>query len=278
MKKNYYLLLLAILFTGGFNAFSQNCADSNNIYTFTFDGRKYEIVKENKTWESAASCANERGGYLTHIDLDFEQKIIYQNLKLAEIDANNTVAPDGGGASYVWIGGNDKATEGKWIWNGNNDGNGVQFWEGDYNGSPVDGRYNNWGDEPDNWGDQDGLGLAITNWPLGEAGQWNDVDINNSLYYVIEYDVSGVISPDAGKMKMSVYPNPSSREVTIDFAGNFTPDRIIIYNQSGAEVYKKEIVSRSKLLIDISSLKAGVYYISALAHKTTSTEKLVIVN
>ena len=55
------------------------------------------------------------------------------------------------------------------------------------------------------------------------------------------------------------------------------PDRIIIYDQSGAEVYNKEI-NRSKLLIDISSLKAGVYYISALSRKTTSTEKLVIAN
>jgi hypothetical protein len=278
MKKNYYLLLLAILFTGGFNAFSQNCADPTNIYTFTFDGKNYEIVKENKTWESAAACANERGGYLTQIDSDFEQKAIFQNLNQAGIEVNNTVAPDGGGASYVWIGGNDIVTEGKWIWDGNNDGSGEQFWEGDASGNPVGGLYNNWGNEPDNWSNQDGLGLAITDWPLGIAGQWNDIKISNNLYYVIEYDVSGVINPDSEKMKMSVYPNPSSKEVAIKFASNFMPDRIIIYNQSGAEVYNKEIINRSKLLIDISSLKAGVYYISALSRKTTSTEKLVIAN
>ena len=34
------------------------------------------------------------------------------------------------------------------------------------------------------------LGIALNDWPLGVAGQWNDVDIDNSLYYIIEYAAS----------------------------------------------------------------------------------------
>ena len=36
------------------------------------------------------------------------------------------------------------------------------------------------------------MGLAITNWPFGKAGEWNDVNINNELYFIIEYDFSTI--------------------------------------------------------------------------------------
>ncbi|MGB0255282.1 MAG: C-type lectin domain-containing protein [Flavobacteriaceae bacterium] len=73
------------------------------------------------------------------------------------IDKTKTVPNNGGGASYVWIGGNDISTEGTWIWDGDNTGTSTQFWNGDKTGSPVGGLYNNWGttsgtkNEPDNY-------------------------------------------------------------------------------------------------------------------------------
>lgn len=117
------------------------------------------------------------------------QYLIFNALNNASITNSNTVAPDGGGAAYVWIGGNDLTTEGNWVWDGNNDGKGIQFWLGDTSGNPVNNLYNNWGKEPDNYlNSQDALGLALTNWPLGSAGQWNDIDDSNKLYFVIEFD------------------------------------------------------------------------------------------
>jgi len=166
------------------------CASPDNIYAFTYDGKNYEVVREHRTWEEAAVCAVERGGYLAEINDELENAAIFDELiNNASIDLSMTVAPDGGGASYVWIGGNDFATEGNWVWDGNNDGTATQFWMGDFTGAPVDGLYNNWGDEPDDFGDgQDGLGLALTDWPFGVAGQWNDISDANTIYYVIEYD------------------------------------------------------------------------------------------
>lgn len=187
--KNLLLSALIMLFFFATFIYSQNCADSANIYSFEYDGKTYEIVKENKSWVDAVSCAVERGGYLAEINSQEEQDSLYFHLQNAEIVVTNTVAPDGGGASYVWIGGNDITTEGKWIWDGENDGEGSQFWQGTTSGNSVDGLYNNWGNEPDNWENQDGLGLAITDWPLGIAGQWNDVDDSNSLYFIIEIDI-----------------------------------------------------------------------------------------
>ncbi len=161
----------------------------DNISEFGFNGKNYEIIKENATWLEAQSCANERGGYLAEINSEGENNAIFSALNNADITLKSTVSEDGGGASYIWIGGNDLDDEGKWFWAHSN----TQHWEGDANGSPVNGLYNNWGTEPDNFANQDCLGIAITQWPLGSGslgspGQWNDLKKNNMLYYVIEYD------------------------------------------------------------------------------------------
>lgn len=168
---------------------TQPCADASNIYTFTYDGKTYELVRENKSWVNAAACAVERGGYLSEINDANEQNVIFAELQNASIVNDNTIASDGGNRPYVWIGGNDLATEGSWVWDGNNDNTATDFWLGDASGSPVNGLYNNWGNEPDNFGaGQDALGLALTDWPLGVAGQWNDVEADNALYFLIEYN------------------------------------------------------------------------------------------
>jgi hypothetical protein len=161
----------------------------STIVEFTYNGKNYEIVKENRTWVASAAFASERGGFLAEINDLAEQNAIFNELGNASIIASNTVAPDGGNASYVWIGGNDITSEGNWFWDGNNDGTGIQFWMGTQSGTPINSLYNNWGDEPDDFGSgQDGLGLALTDWPFGVAGQWNDVAQNNELYFLIEFD------------------------------------------------------------------------------------------
>ena len=159
---------------------------SSLIDAVTLAGQGYEIVFANMSWANAADFAVSRGGFLAEINDQTEQEAIFDALMSASIDNSNTVAPDGGDGSYVWIGGNDLGREGTWIWDGNNDNDGIQFWMGDANGTAVDGLYNNWGNEPDDFQGQDGLGLALTNWPLGIAGEWNDVDHTNELYFVIE--------------------------------------------------------------------------------------------
>ena len=203
MKTNRILYLFIIASFSLFLSCSDNddstpestCASTSNIYKFTYNSKRYEVVREKKTWAEAAECAKDRGGYLAEINNAAENTAIFNELKNnASINNSNTVSADGGSASYVWIGGNDMTTEGNWVWNGNNDANSTQFWQGDRAGSPVGGLYNNWGNEPDDFGTgQDALGLALTQWPvnsgsLGTAGQWNDIYHTNKLYYVIEYN------------------------------------------------------------------------------------------
>jgi hypothetical protein len=165
-------------------------SDAFADFQFTFNGHTYDVITSGMTWADASADAQNKSingepGYLARIDSVEENDEVFAqiSINISPSDFENTLAPDGGGASYVWIGANDIQTEGKWIWVDN----GAQFWQGNNTGSAVDALYNNWGNEPDDFNSQDAAGVALNDWPRGVAGQWNDVDTNNTLYYIIEY-------------------------------------------------------------------------------------------
>jgi len=271
MKKVIYTsFILQFLFVS--QVILAQCASPENIYSFTYQGNNYEIVKENLTWVQAAACAVERGGFLTEIYSQEQQDSIFFYLNNAGINPANTIAPDGGGASYVWIGGNDIAVEGSWMWDGTNNGEGLQFWQGNYNGTPVNDLYNNWGNEPDNWNTQNGLGLAITNWPLGVAGQWNDVDDSNNLYYVIEYNTT-----DVGQIyqhSLIIYPNPSNGIFEIkNIADISNPTNISVADITGKTVYTQTQITSK---VDLTHLKKGVYFVRVKTAESIYSQKIVV--
>lgn len=259
------IMVVAIIVCAGSNSYAQSvCANIANIYTFTYNGSTYEVVRENKTWSNAASCAVERGGHLAEINDSTEQNAVYAEvLSNASIVPASTVAPDGGGASYVWIGGTDSGIEGAWVWDGNNDGTGDQYWQGTASGSPVGGLYNNWGNEPDDFGSgQDGLGLAITDWPLGASGQWNDVDDLNTLYYVIEYPSTVGVIYESGP-QLDVYPNPAY-DNAITIASSATMKTITVFNLAGEEVLVEELDLCPIYELRISELPTGQYILQVV--------------
>jgi hypothetical protein len=177
-------------------------------FQFVFNGHTYQVITTSLSWEDASAAAKSKTingvqGHLAHIDNLDENTEIFNQL-MANISSNdfgNTSASDGGDAAYVWIGANDISTEGTWVWVDD----GTQFWQGGPNGSPVDGRFNNWsgGNEPDNWNMQDAAGIALTEFPLGGnswgvQSEWNDVNKNNNLYYVVEFDPDDTFKINAG--------------------------------------------------------------------------------
>ena len=102
MKVNNSLnLLIVTILLGTININSNaQCANTNNIYSFEFDGRTYEVIKENKTWIDAVACAIERGGKLAEInDVNEQNEIQNQVILNAGINTANTTATDGGGGA-----------------------------------------------------------------------------------------------------------------------------------------------------------------------------------
>lgn len=158
-------------------------------FDFTIGTKNYTLVLEKKTWANAAADAVSRGGYLVEINSLAEQNAVLRAVDTYEdLDLSTTRASDGDDKAYMWLGGNDIASEGRWVWDGDNQGSTIPFWNGDASGSSVDDAYTKWGDEPDNFDDQDGLAMGLENWPNGTKGQWNDLKVSNGLVYVVEFD------------------------------------------------------------------------------------------
>lgn len=267
--KTFSLFLLFSGLSGLQPVLSQCDIDSFLIRSFEFNGSNYEIVLETRSWSDAAACSASRGGKLLEINSQQEQDAVFQEINNVFFDHTNTVAPDGGGASYIWLGGNDSGSEGNWVWNGDNDSQTSPFWIGTSSGSPVNGSYENWGNEPDNWNNQDGLALAVTDWPLGQAGQWNDVFITNQLYYIIEYPSLSLGVTKNSSDIFDIWPNPASRQITISMKEN--DGEIILTDLSGKIVLTKTCDPGTTLL-DVAPLSPGSY----LVHSGKEVKKLLI--
>lgn len=164
------------------------CVNSEvNVFRFDYNGKDYHLVKENKIWEDASDCAIQRGGKLAQIESQEEQDAIHVQMLLADITSQATIALDGGGDDYLWLGGTDEASANTWRWDGNNDGYGDQFWQGGGFGSTIAGSYSNWGNAPASFGNREGLAIKLNTNVFGAEAEWVDLNMDDSLFYIIEY-------------------------------------------------------------------------------------------
>lgn len=272
MKISTLFSTLVLTSSLSFSSFGQ-CGDPANVYAFSYNGSNYELIRENLTWQGASACAVSRGGYLAEINDVAENTAIFDELTTnGGITVSNTVAPDGGGGSYVWLGGNDLATEGAWIWDGDNAGATVQFWQGTSSGNPVGGLYNNWGNEPDDFGGQDGLGISLNGWPLGVAGEWNDVDDQNTLYFVVEYP------SNAGTIELEnqfdIYPNPFDDVIRVKSTDQLS--ELIFRTSLGQEVKRVRLHSPNEIEINVVDLEANLYFIELVSTNGNSVVRKLV--
>lgn len=135
MSKNLLFVIASLAIFGSNHKIAAQCADG---YVFEFNGKSYEIVSQNKTWVAAAACAVAKGGYLAEINNAAEQAGVFSAITNLNIDPANTASSDGF-SSYVWLGGNDIASEGNWVWNGDNNAVTTPFWIGTASGTLVAG-------------------------------------------------------------------------------------------------------------------------------------------
>jgi len=273
-----------------FPATTTACADDANIYTFTYSGKNYEIIKEKKNWNDAAACAVERGGFLAEINSLAEQNAIYDAIvNGAGVSNTYTTINNGGGIAYVWIGATDNNTEGTWLWDGNNDASGTNFWtgqgsNGSGNGTAVSGAYYNWGgtstgtvNEPDNYGaGQHHAAIALAGWPsgstnLGIASEWNDIIGSSELYYVIEYSTT-TSSTNINNKDVKIYPNPTNAIFKIDT--NIKTYNVVVKDINGKIVFTD--TGNKTNLINISDVDNGVYFVNIINKENRIITKKIV--
>lgn len=245
------------------------CAADSNLYRFTYQTHAYDVVREFKTFDDAAACAVLKGGYLVHLDNPGEQTAVFAGIQSAGVSSNYKSVADGGGASYVWMGANDKTIEGTWLWDGKNDGTGNHFWTGQGSagsggGNPVNSAFVNWGgapnyQEPDNYNNnQHCAGIALSAWPLGSTAEWNDLSCTNTLYYIIEYNtITGIHESDAIQTVFQIQPNPANHQVIFETSKSGIATLTTL---SGKTVKSFDLASGSNQ-IDLADLESGIYFV-----------------
>jgi len=157
--------------------------------SFSTPTSRYILILKPASFASAEAKARKYGGYLAELSTASENRQVFEAITgfFAPSSYSKSTADDGGGSSYVWIGGSDAASEGAWSWLKSR------------TSIPVDGL--EWGNgslgnEPDNFGgNQDYLALGLQNWPYdvadgkgyGNAGMWNDLQGSNKLFCLVEF-------------------------------------------------------------------------------------------
>jgi len=139
----------------------------------------YQVIEQAASYSEAKDYAESIGGHLVIINDADENDLVYDLLVNANI---TTTAADGGDAIYAWIGASDELNEGTWLW---------------ANGEPIEQANAQWGSggvEPDDFTHssvsptgQDYAAMALSSWPYGSPGEWNDISGQNQLAYVIEF-------------------------------------------------------------------------------------------
>lgn len=167
----------------GYVGFIQDAKSVANetVATFEGDGSVYSVYSTAMTWAKANAYAKSLGGQLAVIEDENENDFLYGQIMdlMSSSDLAKSTAKDGGGAAYVWLGATDAVTEGVWKWVNNEDLDTDNFMWG-INGSLS---------EPDDFGEkQDHLALGLQDWPVGDAGQWNDINGSNKLFFVVEFE------------------------------------------------------------------------------------------
>ena len=270
MLKNYLLIILSFCYA----YFYSQCDNNAVIHTFNFNNHTYEIIAQTASWTEANTCATSRSGYLAEINDQAENDAIFQELQNTGFSLTPSTT-NASGTIQLWLGGTDQANEGTWVWNHSS----TTFFE--FNAPPI--LYSNWGihGEPDDWGPngQDHLAFGFDPWPVGEAGQWNDLNSDDeAIYFIVEHDQ--ILSNDANLQKVTnqvnVFSNPGTNLISISTQGNLKIKGITLFNLLGQQVEKlTNKKTTNQFTVDISNLNDGIYLTQIeLNNNLTVTKKV----
>ena len=86
----------------------------------------------------------------------------------------------------------------------------------------------------------------------------------------ITIDQSGI---DEGEIALTVFPNPSSQDITVTWNGSVS--RLRLYNAAGKTVWEKSTQGVSEAIIPSHHIAAGVYYLNASHSQGEYTSKIM---
>lgn len=91
-----------------------------------------------------------------------------------------------------------------------------------------------------------------------------------------DIQVTGVGINEIGDYLVSLYPNPASNTVTIQFANTVSPTTISLYDVIEKSVFEKQISNISSTQIDVSAYEKGMYNLQIISKEGKSNYKIII--
>src|SRR5690554_1090622 len=95
---------------------------------------------------------------------------------------------------------------------------------------------------------------------------------NTKKGYAKVYDLSGVLSSDKfTKINFTVYPNPATEVLNIEFQGDVALENVTIYNNLGQRI--KTITHNT---VDVSTLAKGLYFVEVTTNQGKASKKVIV--
>ncbi|MEP7169576.1 MAG: T9SS type A sorting domain-containing protein [Bacteroidota bacterium] len=110
--------------------------------------------------------------------------------------------------------------------------------------------------------------ISLTNFPVNVS----NVSLNPLAYCPVSTSISD--NNKINESGMIIYPDPSSRYISVSLPGNYSNAEIKIFNLTGKLIVKSMLLN-SESNIDISDLPDGIYFLEMNAGKTVIRHKFV---
>jgi len=119
--------------------------------------------------------------------------------------------------------------------------------------------------------------MAWVNTHCGWAGSYNYSSTEGGIFkFVGKFSSPSAINDDhLNPFEYSVYPNPASRQITIEMPTTPGKNTILtIYNLNGQQIIKRDI-TEPQTVMDVSGLLRGIYYVKVTNDKEVKAGKFV---
>jgi hypothetical protein len=99
---------------------------------------------------------------------------------------------------------------------------------------------------------------------------------SNDAYSECFYTQSSfpTFSTDLRNLKINIYPNPFTNEITIEYPGT-EPFTIEILNSVGQKVFENNVPTQNRFQVNLSAFPAGMYFVKVTSGKKVMVQKII---
>ena len=114
--------------------------------------------------------------------------------------------------------------------------------------------------------------------PFSDETPWNpSVELWIDALSFYPSITSGITNPKPNQLSFTMYPNPATNQITIQWKETNQPTNIDIYDITGKAVLNKITVEKEHTKpIDISDLQRGIYFVNLQSGDKRTSQKLIV--